>query len=140
MHSWNLSIFNRYMGRKSLFFISKSSGDIIISYMEDNAIFVQEWTLQIVCNDIQFSDVKTTKICPREWHSRHIKPINCDIFLFLMKQYNIRINPYHDTWCRWMFYLFFHKIVVYRIFLYFQYGFQNGHQRSRDYIYYHYFK
>ena len=31
--------FNRYMGRKSLFFISKCSEDIVISYMEVNAIF-----------------------------------------------------------------------------------------------------
>ena len=29
---------------------------------------------------------------------------------------------------------FFHKIVVYRHFSYFQYGFQNGRQRSRDYF------
>ena len=33
------SIFNCYKGRKSLFFISKCSGDIIISYMEVYAIF-----------------------------------------------------------------------------------------------------
>ena len=29
---------------------------------------------------------------------------------------------------------FLHKIVVYRRFSYFQYGFQNGNQRSRDYL------
>ena len=29
---------------------------------------------------------------------------------------------------------FLHKIVVYRHFSYFQYGFQNGRQRSRDYF------
>ena len=29
---------------------------------------------------------------------------------------------------------FLHKIFVYMHFSYFQYGFQNGHQRSRDYI------
>ena len=40
-----------------------------------------------------------------------------------------------NTWCRWMFYLFLHKIVVYRHFSYFQYGFQNGRQRSRDYLF-----
>ena len=34
--------------------------------------------------------------------------------------------------------LVLHKIVVYRHFSYFQYGFQNGHQRSRDYYYYYY--
>ena len=45
-----------------------------------------------------------------------------------------------DTWCRWMFHLFLHKIAVYRRFSYFQYGFQNGHQRSRDYFYYYWFK
>ena len=42
--------------------------------------------------------------------------------LFLMNQYT--------TWCRWMFYLFLHNIVVYRHFSYFQYGFKmaaNGH-------------
>ena len=39
-----------------------------------------------------------------------------------------------DTWCRWIFFL--HKIVVYRHFSYFQYGFQNGRQRSRDYFHY----
>ena len=31
-------------------------------------------------------------------------------------------------------FFFLHKIVVYRHFSYFQYGFQNGHQRSRDYL------
>ena len=39
-----------------------------------------------------------------------------------------------DTWCRWIFYPFLHRIVVYRHFSYFQYGFQNGRQRSRDYF------
>ena len=39
-----------------------------------------------------------------------------------------------DTWCRWMFYLFLHKLAVYRHFSYFQYGFQNGRQRSRAYF------
>ena len=34
-----LSTFNRYKGRNSLFYISKCSGDIIMSYMEVNAIF-----------------------------------------------------------------------------------------------------
>ena len=29
---------------------------------------------------------------------------------------------------------FLHKIFVFLLFTYFQYGFQNGHQRSRDYI------
>ena len=32
---------------------------------------------------------------------------------------------------------FLHKIVVYRHFSYFQYGFQNGLQRSCDYFYYY---
>ena len=39
------------------------------------------------------------------------------------------------TGCRRMFYLFLHEIVVYRHFSYFQYGFQNGRQRSRDYLF-----
>ena len=34
-----------------------------------------------------------------------------------------------------MFYLFSYEIVVYRHFSYFQYGFQNGRQRSRDYLF-----
>ena len=40
-----------------------------------------------------------------------------------------------DTWCRWMFYPSLHKMIVYRHFSYFQYGFQNGHQRSHDYFF-----
>ena len=31
-------------------------------------------------------------------------------------------------------FIFLHKIVVYRHFSYFQFGFQNGHQRSRDFL------
>ena len=39
-----------------------------------------------------------------------------------------------------MFYLFFlHKIVVYRQFSYFQYGSQNGRQKSRDYLFSYWF-
>ena len=33
-------------------------------------------------------------------------------------------------------FIFLHEIVVYRHFSYFQYGFQNGHQRSRDYLFF----
>ena len=39
-------------------------------------------------------------------------------------------------WC----FIFFCKIVVDRHFSYYQNGFQNGHQRSRDYFYYNWFK
>ena len=52
--------------------------------------------------------------------------------LFLMKQYNKSLCLILGVDGCFIFLL--HKIVVYRHFSYFQYGFQNGRQRSRDYF------
>ena len=48
------TVLNRCKGHKSLFFISKCSGDIQISYMETTQFSVQEWTLQKKCNAMRF--------------------------------------------------------------------------------------
>ena len=58
--------FDRYKGRKSLFFISKCSSDIILSYMEDLRNFLYKNGLyKNVFMSLDFADVKTMKICPR---------------------------------------------------------------------------
>ena len=54
--------------------------------------------------------------------------------LFLMKQYNISINPCFILGVDGCFTFFLHKLVVYSLFSYFQYGFQIGRQRSRDFL------
>ena len=54
-----MSILKRYKGRKSLFFIPKCSGDIIISYMEVCEIFCTriDFTNNFVMS-LDFADVK----------------------------------------------------------------------------------
>ena len=58
---------NRCKGRKSLFFISKYSGDKLISYMEVYAIFCtrMDFTKMFVMS-LDVADIKTMKTCPRE--------------------------------------------------------------------------
>ena len=55
------SVFNRYMGRNSLFFISKCSGDIMISYAEvyENSCTRMEFTKMFVMA-LDFAAAKIT--------------------------------------------------------------------------------
>ena len=54
--------FNRYKGRKSLFFISKCSGDIIISFMEVYAIFcTRQGFTKVFAMSLDFADVKNSE-------------------------------------------------------------------------------
>ena len=56
---------------------------MIISYMEEYAIFCKriDFTEMFVVS-LDFADVKTTKTCPRESNSGHIKPVNGYIFIY----------------------------------------------------------
>ena len=54
-----LTIFNRYKGRESFFFISKCSGYIIISYMEINAILCTRMDFtKIFVMSLDFAEIK----------------------------------------------------------------------------------
>ena len=86
--------FNSYKGRTSLIFISKCSGDIILSYMEAFAIFCTRMDFtNIFCNVIRFPE---NQIYRKHVHGDGIQdglsPQLLYFDLFLMKQY-IRINP-----------------------------------------------
>ena len=81
LQSFKGTVDSRYKGSKSLFFISKCSGDIIISYMEEYTIFCtrMELTSKSVMS-LDFADALTLQLLYFD--------------SFLMKQYIIRINPY----------------------------------------------
>ena len=75
--------FNRYKGHTSLFYISKCSGDIIISYMEDYANFLYKKGLyKNVCNVIRFRDIKQRKHVEGNDIQDAIKPFNCYILIY----------------------------------------------------------
>ena len=58
-HTWYLTVFNRYKGRNSLFFISKCSGDILISYMEVLVIFCTKTDFtNIFANSLDLAEIK----------------------------------------------------------------------------------
>ena len=54
-----MSIFNHFKGRKSLFFISKCSGHIIISYMEVYSIFCTRMEVtEMFVMSLDFAEIK----------------------------------------------------------------------------------
>ena len=77
-----------------MFFISKCSGDIIISYMEVNAFFVQEWILQKkFVMSLDFVEIKNIENMSMGMTYRTHLALQLLYFdIFLMKQY-IRIYP-----------------------------------------------
>ena len=87
--------FNGYKGRNSLFFfISKCSGDIMISYMEAYAIFCTRMDFQkmfVMSSD--FAEIKNIENMSMVMTYRTHVALKLLYFdFFLMKQY-IRINP-----------------------------------------------
>ena len=86
--------FNRYNGCKSFFFISKCSGNILISYMEADAIFCTRMDLtKMFVISLDFTEIKNIKNMSMGMTYRTHKALQLLYFdLFLMKQY-IRINP-----------------------------------------------
>ena len=86
--------FNRYRGRKYFFFISKFSGDIIISYMKVDAIFCTriDFTSMLVMS-LDFAEIKNIENMSMGMTYRTHFALQLLYFdLFLMKQH-IRINP-----------------------------------------------
>ena len=101
--------------------------------MEVNAIYLyKDGLYKNICNVIRFRRRPNKENMSKRMTYRTHKALQLLYFdLFLMKQYNILCLILGVNGCL----QFLHKIVVYRHFLYFQYGFQNGHQRSRDYFF-----
>ena len=89
-----MSIFNRYKRRTSLFFISKRSGDIIISYMEIYAIYCSRMNFaKLFVMSLDFAEIKNIENISMGMTYRTHQALQLLYFdLFLMKQY-IRINP-----------------------------------------------
>ena len=86
--------FNRYKGRNSLFFISKCSGDIIISYMEVYAIYcsIIDFAKMFVMS-LDFAEINNIENIFMGMAYRMHQALQLLYFdLFLIKQY-IVINP-----------------------------------------------
>ena len=89
-----LSMFNHYKGCNSFVYISKGSGDIIISYMEVYAIFCTRIDFrELFVISLDFAEIKIIENMSMVMTYRTHLAIQLLYFeLFLIKIY-IRINP-----------------------------------------------
>ena len=122
-----------------MFFISKCSGDILISYIWNflykNGLYKKN------CNVIRFRGNQKYRKHVHEDDIQDALSPSTATFLFISDETIYK----NKSLCLILdvdgcFINFLHEIVVYRHFSYFQYGFQNGRQSSRDYLFYYWFK